>query len=278
MLSRSIPVLVALGAAACTLGCSVGTEGPGSLGYVLLDPDARAAGTLTQDQWSGAPVLPVALDVSEPVAFASSAGRTVFDLRAGSLAWIHGAGGAVEWLDVGGDVGPDRLIVYAGRESADKLAARLAGQVVSGEGGRFTIQAPEIFERASFMSAPDGVVEIVPYPAKDAPIADGRGLDLSSPLPGGASAAMAALVGVYVSGSRAVVLDAMGMFSIEDACSGEVTGRGRFRIDGDRVVLGSDSAEDLDVTVEGGALRFPNGSRFAPLPAADAAAEPGGAP
>src|SRR4051812_7822385 len=92
-------------------GCAAGTEAPDEVGYVLLDHEAQAAGRLSQRDWEGAPLLPVALDATAPVAFSARAGRTVFELRPRMLAWIHGAAGAIEWLRLRDDVSEDRLRV-----------------------------------------------------------------------------------------------------------------------------------------------------------------------
>src|SRR5262245_8237343 len=91
-------------------GCAAASEPSGAVGYVLLDDGARSAGKLAQGDWSDAPLLPVALDATEPVSFASRSGRSVFDLRPGMLAHVHGAGGAIEWLRVGEDVRDDRIL------------------------------------------------------------------------------------------------------------------------------------------------------------------------
>lgn len=278
MRSRCAALVLALTAA----GCAVGTEEPGAEGYVLLDREARAAGQLTHDNWSGSPVLPVALDAMEPVAFSSAAGRTVFDLRPGALAYVHGKGGAVEWLRLGSDVGADRLRVYGTKEAAEDLAKRLVGRVVEGADGLWTIEAPEIFDRASFLAVPDGVAEISPDAAVGAPLLDVPRAEklavLAPSLPDGEAPRQAALVGVYTMGNSALVLDVAGSFSLEDACSGEVVRRGNYHVEGDRVVLDGDG-DALALAWEGGLLRYPNGDRYAPLlPPQPAADENGGAP
>src|SRR6185369_8099799 len=101
--------------------------------------------------------LPVGLDTAEPVAFSSSAGRELFELRAGMLAHVHGAAGAIEWLRLHDDVSDDRLRVRGSREAAVDLARRVAGRVEGGEGGAFTIVAPDVFDRSSFLRPPDGI-------------------------------------------------------------------------------------------------------------------------
>jgi hypothetical protein len=275
--------LLALGGAT---GCTAGTDEPGAVGYVMLDQEARAAGALSQDTWAGSPLLPVGLDATEQVTFASPAGRTVFEPRPDALAYVHGRGGSIEWLRLGADVGEDRLRVYGTKEAAAQLAQRLVGRVEGGGDGLWTIVAPDILARGSFLRVPDGITEVAPERTLSA-----RSLELSgmekmavlgpaAPLPEGEPEAVrqAAVVGVYASGQSALVLDADGGFSLEDACSGDVVGRGRFRTEGDRIVLSGEAMTTV-YTWEGGALRDAGGARFAPLTAPDAApAEQGGEP
>jgi hypothetical protein len=283
MIQRSAFLALAVMAAApATGGCAAGTEGPDVVGYVLLDRDARAVGHLAQADWQGSPVLPVALDAAEPVAFESPTGRTLFDLRPGMLAHVHGAAGSVDWLRVGDDMSPDRLRVYGSKDSASDLARRLAGSVEGGGDGLWTVAATGILDRASFLQAPDGVVEVVPdaqLAAAPAPkIARHAVLGPVGALPQGEMEGVrqAMVVGVYTSGQRALFLDASGGFSLEDACSGDVLGHGRFRTEDDHVVLDSDAAP-MVLAWDAGELRDPGGGRFAPLVDAASAAAGAGA-
>jgi hypothetical protein len=291
MLHRALPLVLALSAA----GCAAGTEEPGSVGYVLLDREARAAGRLSQGEWDDAPVLPVALDTAEAVAFSSSAGRSLFELRPGMLAHVHGAAGAVEWLHMREDVSDERILVYGTREAAADLAQRVAGRLEGGHDGVFTVSAPDIFDRGSFLGAPDGVLEVAPEPVVQAAQGAGRAggekgtsfgamgamraLRAVPALPGDEGVRQAMLVGVYMSEGNALILDAAGGFELDDACSGELVGHGRYHTDGDRVVLDGEAASTV-LALEAGALRDPEGGRFAPLipPEEAGAVEPGGEP
>lgn len=283
-LHRGASWVLALAAA----GCTAGTEEPGAVGIVLLDREARAAGQLSHEGWHGAPALPVSLDAGEPVAFSSPAGRVVFDLRPGAIAYLHGAGGAIEWLRLGEDVGADRLRVHATKEVAADLAKRLAGRVESGADGVFTITAPDLFERASFLEAPAGITDVVPDYLGAMQKGDRSSGSFAIPdlervaaLPEGASEAarQAMLVGVYTAGNDAIILDADGGFTLEDACSGDPIDRGRYHTEGDRIVLGVSRSERVLIWDSGG-LRDPAGVRFAPLmpPEPKAALEEGGEP
>jgi hypothetical protein len=266
MVHRALPLVLALAAA----GCAAGTEEPGAVGYVLLDREARAAGRLSQGDWEGAPLLPVALDTADTVAFSSSAGRTVFELRPGMLAHVHGAGGAIEWLRMREDVSDERLVVYGPREAAAELAQRVAGRVEGGHDGAFTVSAPDIFDRGSFLGPPDGILEVAPEPVVEARGAGQAGLQKAAilgalpVLPDGEGVREAQLVGVYTSGGNALILDAAGGFELADACSGDVLGQGRYHTDGDRVVLDGEETP-MVLALEGGALHAADGGRFTPL-------------
>src|SRR5262249_54424418 len=140
----------------------------------------------------------------------------------------------------------DRLRVYGSREGAEDLAQRLAAEVQGGGDGLFTIGAPDLFGRTSFLAAPASIVEVTPEPRLDlrsgpSPYAK-RGVvgagALTDVAPGAARQAM--LVGIYTAGQRALFLDAAGGFSIEDQCSGETLERGRWSMGGEggeRVIL-----------------------------------------
>lgn len=288
VLHRAASWVLALAA----VGCTAGTEESGSVGIVLLDREARAAGQLSHEAWRGAPLLPVTLDTTEPVSFTSPAGRVVFDLRPGSVAYLHGAGGAIEWLRLGEEVGADRLRVHATKEVAADLAKRLSGRVEGGEGGVFTIVAPDLFERASFLEAPAGITDIVPEYVGAARKTEGAAGSFAIPdidraavqapsegLPEGESEGVrqAMLVGVYTAGTDALVLDADGGFTIEDACSGDPIERGRYQTDGDVVTLQVPGSPRV-LLWENGGLRDPSRLRYEPLvpPAPSAVKEEGG--
>lgn len=249
-------------------GCAVGNEAPGAVGYVLLDRDARSTGRLSHGSWSGVPVLPVGLDVAEPVAFSSSVGRTVFDLRPGMLAWVHGPGGAVEWRALRDDLRDDRLRVQGSQDAAVALAQRLAGQVVGPmEEGTWTIAAPDVYGRGSFLGVPEGVIEVSPEPRIDLGSATGRmgvGIAVAPGLPDPQSQpAASALVGVYNAGERVLFLDAAGEFALEEGCFLTGLDKGRWHTDGDRVILeGAGGEVVLTYDPTDGALRPSTGERF----------------
>jgi hypothetical protein len=262
MIERALPLVLVLSAA----GCAAGAEDPASVGYVLLDREARATGRLSQGDWEGAPLLPVALDTADSVAFSSSTGRTVFELRPGMLAHVHGAGGAVEWLRMREDVSDERLLVVGPREAAADLAHRVAGKLEGGHDGIFTVSAPDIFDRGSFLAPPDGVLEVVPEPVVAAQGGGPGSLGAVPMLPAneGEGLGQASLVGIYTGEGSVLILDAAGGFELDDPCSGDVLGAGRYRTDGERVVLDRAGTSRV-LSLEGGALFDPEGARLTPL-------------
>ncbi len=267
METRCSAVALALMAAPAA-GCAVATEAPDAVGYVLLDHEAQAAGKLSQGTWAGAPVLPVALEVGEPVAFAATdgRGRLSIDLRPGMLAWIHGAGGAVEWRAVGDDVSGDRLRVHGTREAAVDLAQRVAGELVGPadtSGEVWTIAAPGVLDRGSFLAAPAGVTEVAPDPRLDLG-SSARPQVLADTSAGMPEAARQALwVGLYTAGDRTLFLDAAGGFSLAEGCFLTTVDHGRWHPEGDHVVLdGADGARVLDYEPTAGDLRGQDGERF----------------
>jgi hypothetical protein len=260
MLARCSMVVLALAAA----GCAVQAGGAEPVGYVLLDHEARAAGRLAQEGWSEAPALPVALPLGDPVAYTSSTGRTLIDLREGMLAHVHGAAGAVEWLGVGTDLEPDELRVQGTEAAARELAKRVAGKVEGGGAGPWTIAAPDLFDRASFLAVPDGITDVAPS-LRVGGIGQVAALGQAD-APGEVLGPVgeAFFVGVYVSGFNALILDASGGFSLESACDGSVLQRGRYRADGARLVLESEAAP-MVFSLENGRLSDDGGTLFEQL-------------
>jgi hypothetical protein len=254
---------------------------------VLLDHEARVAGRLSQEGWSEAPALPLALPLGEPVAYASSTGRTVLELREGMLAYVHGPAGAVEWLRVGTDVESDELRVQGTEAAATELAKRVAGQVLGGGSGHWTIGAPDLLDRASFLGVPEGITDVAPS-LRVGDIGQVAALVPADALPDEALGPVgeAFFVGVYLSGANALILDAAGGFSLESACDGNVLARGRYSVDGTRMVLDAESERTV-LSVVGGQLADEKGARFerldpvspaAPAPADTPAHDEGGEP
>src|SRR5438874_593876 len=96
----------------------------GSLGYLLLDRDTRAAGIeVAAAGWQGAPVLPLAFSPREHVELVTRGGRLPLALRPGALAWIRG--GTVEWRD---PLDADQLVVRGADAALFALADALGAE------------------------------------------------------------------------------------------------------------------------------------------------------
>jgi hypothetical protein len=267
MITRCATLVLVLSAVPLA-GCAANTGGSDAVGYVLLDREAQVAGNLSYQDWERAPILPVALELDEPTFFVSSAGKVKIDLRPGMVAWVHGAGGAVEWRALRDEVRDDRLRVHATREAADALAQRLAGQVVGpAEAGVWIVSAPDIFDRGSFLAVPEGVREAVPVPMLDLGSGEPTSRraavlsDSTAALPGPQQ--MARLVGVYNLGERALFLDAEGGFSLGEGCFLTPVDSGRWHTEGDQVVLEGEKGKwMLEHDPVQGDLRTTAGERY----------------
>jgi hypothetical protein len=278
-IARRLAAAAPLVLAALTGGCTQGADAPGGAGYVLLDHAAREVTTLEQDGWEGAPLLPVALDAAEPVTLRGPDGERSVALKAGMLAHVRGAGGEIAWLAVGEDIRDDRLLVHGTEAAATQLADWIGGERAARVDGLWSVSAPDILERGSFLQAPDGILEVLPDTSLEVDeliprsALDGAILGPGAmPVEGGAPAggrpvgsAEAELVGVYAAGNKALWLDAAGGFSLEDRCTGEVVRAGRFFAVDDRVVLQSAGNAPMVLGRDRDRLILPGSADFAPL-------------
>ncbi|WP_437676716.1 hypothetical protein [Sorangium sp. So ce131] len=263
-------------------GCAQPTGAPDETAYVLLDPAARAHWTIVSDGWQGAPVLPVALDVQESALLRSAGHTRPLDLRGGMLAHVRGAEGEIRWLAVGEEARDDRLTLRASDAAAAALAALVDGEITTRRDGFWTLTAPDLLERGSFLDPPGGVIEALPETPRDlrdgaalAPSASqaaldalaglsgaaGRG-DPGAPEPGGAEAE---LVGLYTAELRTLLLDASGGFTIEDRCTGEVLATGKYSAAGDHVTLRAAEGAPIVLGRDEDKLVHPGWADFAPL-------------
>lgn len=260
-------------------GCSQPIDAPDATAYVLLDPAARARWTVASDGWQGAPILPVALDVEETAVLRGPEGAARIALRGGMLAHVRGAEGEIRWLALGEEARDDRLTLHASKAAAAALAALVGGEISRRRDGMWTLTAPDLLERGSFLDPPEGVIEALPdaqrdpgEPAAFAPSAAQDALDALAAVPaaarGGAlepGSAEAELVGLYAAGLRTLLLDASGGFTLEDRCTGEVVATGQYSAAGDRVMLRSAGAASIVLDRDRDRLVQPGGSAFAPL-------------
>ncbi|WP_437755611.1 hypothetical protein [Sorangium sp. So ce1389] len=286
MARRLFPARFAARALLCpallAAGCAQPAEDPDSTAYVLLDRAARGRWTVASDGWEGAPVLPVALDVQEPALLRGPDGAELLDLRGGTLAHVRGAEGEIRWLAVGEEARGDRLVLHASSAAAAELAALVGGEVAARGDGLWTLTAPELLDRGSFLDAPGGVLEVLPDTQRDpgaldalAPL-DAR-ISLGTPVAGPASAgdvapgapdpgrAAAEVVGLYAAELQTLLLDASGGFTLEDRCTGAVLATGKYLAVADRVVLRSAVGEPIVLGRDREKLFHPGWADFAPL-------------
>ncbi|WP_438026026.1 hypothetical protein [Sorangium sp. So ce233] len=277
------PALSLLGPALLSAGCAQQPDdAPEATGYVLLDRAARGRWTVASDGWEGAPVLPVALDVEEPALLRGPEGAARLALRGGALAHVRGAAGEVRWLAVGDETRGDRLTLHASEPAAAALAALVDGEVAARGDGLWTLTAPDLLDRGSFLDPPEGVLEAFPDTQRDPD-------DLGAPTPPDARAAMAApteapsaardgasialepgraeaaLVGLYAEERRTLLLDASGAFTLEDRCTGEVLATGKYVAVEEGVVLRSTGAAPMVLRRDQDRLVHPGWAAFAPL-------------
>ncbi|WP_437590218.1 hypothetical protein [Sorangium sp. So ce1000] len=277
-LSFFLPLCPAL----LSAGCAQPIDAPDATAYVLLDPAARARWTVASDGWQGAPVLPVALDVQEPAVLRGPERAKPIALRGGMLAHVRGAEGEVRWLALGDEARDDRLTLDASEAAAAALAALVGGEIAARRDGLWTLTAPDLLERGSFLEPPEGVFEVLPYlqrdpgePAAFVPSAAQDALDALAAVPAAAGgsargalepgSAEAELVGLYAAGPRTLLLDASGGFTLEDRCTGEVVASGAYSAAGDRVVLRSVGAAPIVLGRHQDRLTQPGWAAFAPL-------------
>ncbi|WP_437927214.1 hypothetical protein WMF37_50710 [Sorangium sp. So ce291] len=296
MARRLFPARFAARALLCpallAAGCAQPAEDPGSTGYVLLDRAARGRWTVASDGWEGAPVLPVALDVQETALLRGPDGAELLELRGGTLAHVRGAEGEIRWLAVGEEARGDRLVLRASNAAAAELAALVGGEVAARGDDLWTLTAPDLLDRGSFLDAPGGVLEVLPDTQRDpgaldalaplderlsalAPL-DAR-ISLGTPAAGPASAGDAApgapdpgraeaeVVGLYAAELQTLLLDASGGFTLEDRCTGEVLATGKYLAVADRVVLRSAVGEPIVLGRDREKLFHPGWADFAPL-------------
>jgi hypothetical protein len=277
MLSRSLPLplpltLVAL--AACHGGASVG--GAAASSYLLVDAEARQAGWQVElaDGWVGAPLLPIELRAGERVTLRGLGARVPVEAEAGALGWLRGATARLEWLDADGGAA-DRLIVDGTDDAVRALAAQVEGRATPRDDGRWTLEAPGLFGRTSFLDAP-GLRDAQPmsglaasHPARalvGGAVLDGTALAgplLVDPVAGGASDTALGLVGAYQGAAGLLILDGAGGWRLA-RCGGEPLA-GTWRADAGYVRLdGADGALPT-LAIRGETLVGGEGLLFAPL-------------
>ena len=270
MLSRRDVVFPLL---AAILGC--GGPSPENTAYVLIEEEARAAGYgMSAGAFQGSPVLPIAVDLSQPAFLTGPKGRVPLELRRGSLTLVRGAGGNIDWAAIGRDIRADRFVVKGSESSAKTLAALLDAQVERRGDQRWALTAPDVYDRASYMGAevkgaePEAGGE--PAVVRSAPDLSDVPSRLSVAAPAAPKLAAAsparsitAVVGAFSDGKRLLLLDTSGGFTLSSICGGAAVSSGSFGLEGDFVVLTpARGVPTVLAQVAAGGLRDPYGQVF----------------
>jgi hypothetical protein len=241
--------------------------------YVLLDREAREAGVqIEANGWKGAPTLPTAFDAIEQVAVATPRGRSLLNLRPGSLAWIRGPEASIQWSRVGADIRSDAVLLDGRDDGARALASLLEGRLTR-EPDSWLLEGDDVLTRGSFMEIP-GVVESRPIAV--APGASATTLQAgvqSSGLvvvekprievPPAVGDTATALVGLYQHDERTLILDAQGGFTLTVGCG--TPRHGQVAVQGARVVLKADEGTQTVLILDGDSLRDMGNVRLEPV-------------
>jgi hypothetical protein len=259
MFSRARSWVVALS----TVGCAAPVGPPPTAGYVLLDREARAGGTLSIGSWRGAPRLPVSADVGDAVAFAGPDGPRAIELRPGALAYLHGASPEVEWVELGVAAKWDSLLLEGTAGAAQSVASTVGGTVAQA-GQRHRITVSQAYFKLAFSQEPDGLAESFPDYASEPQTESAQPLAANPAWSQQAERAVhdvADIVGVYVHEGRLLVIDASGHYTIDPSCLGEDRPTGQAAASDGRVVLTGDRGRTL-LSIEGDDLVETSGRRF----------------
>jgi hypothetical protein len=251
--------------------CAAPTETAPTVGYVLLDRDARAAGTLSVGGYRSSPRLPVVADGSDKVEFTPrDESPHAIPWQAQKVAYLHGPNAEIEWIKLGRDARPDVLLLDGDATAAEAVASILGVRAERGQDAVYRITSPDIYFKLAFSGEPDTLVEAFPdylpletTPRSSAPHAFNA--DELAPLGRDEGSRRAAeLVGLYRFGEQLLVLDASGNYTLESDCTGEKKTSGVFRAVRGGVVL-DDALNVTALSTDDDALVGSEGQRFIPL-------------
>jgi hypothetical protein len=246
------------------VGCAAPVEEAPPAGYVLLDREARAAGTLAVGSWRGAPALPISVEEGTTVLFQSAEETRSIEPPSHMLAYLRGPDARVEWIRLGADARPDSLVIEANAGAAAELARIVGGTSERAGIGRQRIRISDAYFKLAFSKEPEGLTETFPdfVAGATTPIApdEARLVDEAAR----ASRRAPDFVGLYFHDGKLLVLDASGHYTLDPKCLGEDRPAGRYREDGGRIVLeGTEGA--ITLSTEGDDLIDASGRRFALL-------------
>jgi hypothetical protein len=246
------------------VGCAAPVEQSPASGYVLLDREARAKGTLTVGGWRGAPALPISAEEGDSVLYHSAGETRSIEPQSQMLAYVRGSSGRIDWIRLGADARPDSLVLEGDAVAASTLAKTVGGTSAEVAVGRQRISVSDAYFKLAFSKEPDGLAEAFPdfLEGKSSPFAasatDGRFVEQAARAARGA----ADFVGLYLHEGRLLVLDASGNYTLDPNCAGEDKPTGRYREDAGRIVL-EGAAGTTTLSADGDDLVEASGRRFA---------------
>jgi hypothetical protein len=251
--------------------CAAPTETAPTVGYVLLDRDARAAGTLSVGGFRSSPRLPVVADGADKVEFTprDESPRAIV-WQAQKVAYLHGPNAEIEWIKLGRDARPDVLLLDGDATAADAVASLLGVKAERGQDGLYRVTSPDIYFKLAFSGEPDTLVEAFPDYLPVEPTSRSSAphvFNANELVPFGrdeGSRRAAELVGLYLFGEQLLVLDASGHYTLEIDCTGQKRTSGVFRAVRGGVVL-DDAPTVTALSTDDDALVGSEGQRFTPF-------------
>ncbi len=139
--------------------CAAPPEEGAATGYVLIDGTARASG-YALDHATGP--LPTAIEGEAQVA--GPAGAFAIEVPAGAIAYVHGDEGAIDLLEPGVDIDPDRVRA-TGTEAAARTLADALGAAITADGdGAWILRADGVVAQLAAITAPAGLDEVALIP------------------------------------------------------------------------------------------------------------------
>ncbi len=252
--------------------CAAPTETSPTVGHVLLDRDARAAGTLTVGGARSSPRLPVIADGDDKVEYKSGDDPPrAIPWQAQKVAYLHGPAADIEWIKLGRDARPDALLLDSDATAADSLASVIGARAARGQDGLYRIASPDIYFKLAFSGEPDTLVEAFPEYLPLSEAAHGSAphvFNADELMPLGrdeGSRRGAELVGLYRFEEKLLVLDATGHYMLEHDCAGQRATSGVYRPVRGGIVLDEPAAGVIALSSDGETLVGAEGHRFTPF-------------
>jgi hypothetical protein len=142
------------------MGCGAGDPQAGR--YVLLDPQARAAGvTLQLGDEAVTIALPVEVPPQAEVRLLGPSRDESLPVAPGELVYVAGDAAAVRHLVIGKDVAIDRVRVIGDEQAARELASQLGGSAAPDDAG-WRVEAPAVFAAAAAARVPAHLEGLAP--------------------------------------------------------------------------------------------------------------------